>query len=100
MLCSLPYCDAMSWHDDTKTIIPTINEVFVAFSGDMITDYNDLYCLFTRHVARRVPCKHYHVCICDRRNDKQQALLYTAKKLAFESSVANSLSESEASDCP
>ncbi len=25
------------------------------------------------------PHKHYHVCICDRRNDKQQALLYTAQ---------------------
>ncbi len=25
---------------------PIINEAFVAFSGDLITDYNDLYCLF------------------------------------------------------
>ncbi len=33
--------------DDTKQIKPTINEAFVAFSGDIITDYNDLYCLFT-----------------------------------------------------
>ncbi len=69
-----------------------LNEAFVASSGDMITDY-DLYCLFMHRVARRVPCKHYHVCICDRRNDKQQALLYTAKKIAFESSVANSLNK-------
>ncbi len=28
-----------------------INEAFVASSGDIITDYNDLYCLFTRRVA-------------------------------------------------
>ncbi len=47
----LPYCDAVSWHDDIKTIKPIINEAFVASSGDIITDYNDLYCLFTRHVA-------------------------------------------------
>ncbi len=35
----------------TKTIKPIINEAFVASSGDIITDYNDLYCLFTRRVA-------------------------------------------------
>ncbi len=68
-----PYCDAVSRHDDTKTIKPIINEAFVASSGDIITDYNDLYCL---HVTSR---KHYHVCICDWRNNKQQALLYTAQ---------------------
>ncbi len=66
----LPYCD------DTKTIKPIINEVFVASSGDIITDYNDLYCLFTHRIG---PRKHYHVCICDWRNDKQQALLCTAQ---------------------
>ncbi len=72
MLRPLPYCDAVSWRDDTKTIKPIINEAFVPSSGDIITDYNDLlYCLFT--------CHDYHVCICDRRNDKQQALLYTAQ---------------------
>ncbi len=69
MLRPSPYCDAVSRRDDTKTIKPIINEAFVASSGDIITDYNDLYCLF----------KHYHVCICDRRIDKQQALLYTAQ---------------------
>ncbi len=47
MLNPLPCCDAMSRHDDTKTIKPTINEAFVASSGDIITDYNDLYHLFT-----------------------------------------------------
>ncbi len=30
---------------ETKTIKPIINEAFVASSGDIITDYNDLYCL-------------------------------------------------------
>ncbi len=36
--------------DETKTIKPIINEAFVASSGDIITDYNDLYCLYTRRV--------------------------------------------------
>ncbi len=44
--------------NETKTIKPIINEAFVASSGDIITDYNDLDCLFTRCIA---PRKHYHV---------------------------------------
>ncbi len=44
MLRPIPYCDAVSWRDDTKTIKPIINEAFVASSGNIIiTDYNDLY---------------------------------------------------------
>ncbi len=67
------YCDGVSRRDEAKTIKPITNEAFVASSGDIITDYNDLDCLFyASH-------KHYHVCICDRRNDKQQALIYTAQ---------------------
>ncbi len=46
MLRPLPYCDGISRRDEAKTIKPIINEAFVAFSGDLITDYNDLYCLF------------------------------------------------------
>ncbi len=42
MLRPLPCCDAVSRRDDTKTIKPIINEAFVASSGDIITDYNDL----------------------------------------------------------
>ncbi len=53
MLRTLPYCDGVSWRDETKTIKPIINEAFVASSGDIITDYNDLYCLFTCCVASR-----------------------------------------------
>ncbi len=49
----LPYCDAVSRRDDTKTIKPIINEAFVASSVDIITDYNDSYSLFTRHSATR-----------------------------------------------
>ncbi len=53
MLRPSPYCDAVSCCDDTKPIKPIINEAFVASSGDIITDYNDLYCLCTRHFASR-----------------------------------------------
>ncbi len=47
MLRPSPYCDAVSRRDEPKTIKPIINEAFVAFSEDIITDYNDLYGLFT-----------------------------------------------------
>ncbi len=60
------YCDAQSWWDDTKTIKPIINEAFVASSEDIITDYND-FTVFLRIAPR----KHYHVCICDRTNNKR-----------------------------
>ncbi len=53
-----------------------------ASSGDIINDYNDLYCLFTRHIASR--SINLTICICDRRNDKQ-ALLYTAQNLHLNS---------------
>ncbi len=56
MLHPLPYCDAVSQHDDTKTIKLIINKAFVASSGesgDIITDYNDFYCLFMHRVASR-----------------------------------------------
>ncbi len=47
------YCDGVSRRDETETIKPIIYEAYVASSGDIITDYNDLYCLFTRDVASR-----------------------------------------------
>ncbi len=53
MLRPSPYCDGVFRRDETKTMKPITNEAFVAFSGDIITDYNDLYCLFTRRVASR-----------------------------------------------
>uniref|UniRef100_A0A672LDL6 Citron rho-interacting serine/threonine kinase n=1 Tax=Sinocyclocheilus grahami TaxID=75366 RepID=A0A672LDL6_SINGR len=46
MFGPLPYCDALSGRsDETKPIKPIINEAFVASSGDIITDYNDLFVL-------------------------------------------------------
>ncbi len=53
MLRPSPYCDAVSQRDETKTIKPIINEAFVAFSGDIITGYNELYRLFMHHIASR-----------------------------------------------
>ncbi len=51
MLRPSPYGDAVCQHDETKTIKPIINEAFVASSGDIITGYNDLYCVFKCCVA-------------------------------------------------
>ncbi len=44
---------AVYWRDETIIIKPIINEAFVASSGDIITDYNDSYCLFTCRVTKR-----------------------------------------------
>ncbi len=59
MLHPSPYCDDVSrpfyslWsrRDETKTIKLAINEAFVAFSEDIMTDYNDSYGLFTHCAA-------------------------------------------------
>ncbi len=76
-----------TWRDEAKTIKPITNEAFVASSGDIITDYNDLYCLFTR-----------------RKLEKRQTTSTTlhCSKLAFESSVAETYLQaaSQKSDCP
>ncbi len=76
---------------DTKTIKRIINKVFVAPSGDIITDYNDLYCLFTSHVAlrcvKKLPCLHLW-------SEKLQTTsTIRSSKLTFESSVANSFNK-------
>ncbi len=83
MLRPSPYCDAVSRRDETKTIKPIINEAFVASSGDIFTDYNDLYCLFTCRVAFTLPCLHLW-------SEKRQTTSTTlhCSKLAFESSEA------------
>ncbi len=46
MLRPSPYCDAVFQRNETKTIKLVIKEALVASSGDIITDYNDLHCLF------------------------------------------------------
>ncbi len=85
--------------DETKTIKPIINEAFVSSSGDIITDYNDLYCLFTHCVASRCVNITMSACVIgETTNNKNYSTLL---KLAFELSV-NVLTgcESEAPDCP
>ncbi len=51
ILRPLPYCDAVSRRDETQTLQPIINKPFVASSGDIITDYIDLYCLSTVNIT-------------------------------------------------
>ncbi len=73
--------------DETKTIKPIINKAFVASSGDIITDYNNLYCLFTHRVAsRRVNITMSAFVI----GQTTSATLHSSK-VTFEQSVANSL---------
>ncbi len=69
MLRLLPYYDAMSQRDETKTTKPIINEAFFASSGDIITYYNDLYCLLLS-----LYCLILYTVVY-----KQQALLYIAQ---------------------
>ncbi len=79
MLRPLPYCDAVSRHNDTKTIKLITNEAFVASNGDIITDYIDLYGLTMSAL----------------RSEIQQTTSppLHCSKLTFESSVANSLNK-------
>ncbi len=93
MLRPSPYCYAVFRRDETKTIKPITNEAFVASSGDIITDYNDLYCLFTHRIA---PRKHYHYCTT------VQHYCTPLKTRVWIVRSRNVLAgcESEASDCP
>ncbi len=104
MLHPLPCCDAVSRRDETKTIKPTINEAFVAFSEDIITDYNDLYCIFTRCAAPRkhntmsafviveTPNKHYSTLL------KTRVWIVSSKFFKYRNVLTGC--ESEAPDCP
>ncbi len=104
MLRPLPCCDAVSRCDETKTIKPTINKAFVAFSEDMITDYNDLYGLFMRCAAPRkhntmsafviveTPNKHYSTLL------KTHVWIVSSKFFKYRNVLTGC--ESEAPDCP
>ncbi len=111
MLHPLPYCDAVPRRDDTKTIKPIINEAFVAFSGDIITDYNDLYCLFTCRVAscrvasRRVASRRVNITmsafvIGEMTNNKHYSMLLKTHVWIVSSRNVLTGCESEAPDCP
>ncbi len=99
--CYAPHRIVMAFQgaSHTKTIKPIINEAFVASSEDIITDYNDLYCLFTRCVAsRRVNITMSAFVIGE---TQTTSTTLHRSKLAFESSVAEMyLQWSEAPDCP
>ncbi len=84
MLRAIPCCDAVS-RDETNTMKPTINEAFVAFCEDIITDYNDSYSLFTGYTT---PPKHNTTSAFVK---LQTSTTLHSSKLTFESSVANSL---------
>ncbi len=80
--------------DDTKINKPIRNETFAASSGNIMTDYNDLYCFFTRCIALH---KHYHICICDRSSKHYSTLLKTRIRIVSSRNVLTGC-ESEASD--
>ncbi len=103
MLRPLPCCDAVSRCDETKTIKPTINEAFVAFSEDIITDYNDSYGLFTRCAASpkhntsasvivETPNKHCSTLL------KTRVWIVSCKFFKYRNVLTGC--ESEAPDCP
>ncbi len=97
----LQYCDGLSRRDKIKTIKPIINEAFVASSGDIITDYNGLYCLFTCCVAsHQVNITMSAFVIGETTNNKHYSSLL--KTHVWIISIRNILTgcESEASDCP
>ncbi len=97
----LQYCDGLSRRDKIKTIKPIINEAFVASSGDIITDYNGLYCLFTCCVAsHQVNITMSAFVIGETTNNKHYSSLLKTRVWII--SIRNILTgcESEASDCP
>ncbi len=97
----LPYCDAVSRCDDTKTIKPIINKTFVASSGDKITDYNDLCCLFLRPVtSRHVNITMSAFVIGEITNNKGYSTLLKTRIWIISSRNVLTGCESEAPDCP
>ncbi len=96
----LPYSDTVFQRDDTKIIKSTINEAFVASSGDIITDYNDLYCVFMRRVASCLVNITMSAFVINNNKPystllKTRVWIVSGKFFKYE----NKLTESEASDC-
>ncbi len=75
-------CVPARWDENNET---HYNEAFVESSWDIITDYNDLYGLFMCCVASRRVNITMSAFVIERRNDKQQALLYTAQNSCLNS---------------
>ncbi len=101
MLRPPPYCDAVSRRDEIKTIKPIIIEAFVAFSEDIITNYNDLYCLLeaaprkhntmSAFVIVETPNKHYSTLL------KTRVWIVSSKFFKYWNVLTGC--ESEAPDC-
>ncbi len=89
-----PNCDAVSRRAETKTIKPIVNEAFVASSGDIITDYNGLYCLFTSAfvIGETTNNKRYSTLL------KTHVWIVSGKFFKYENMLTGC--ESEAPDCP
>ncbi len=93
--------------DETKAIKPIINEGFFASSGDIITDYNCFYCLFTHRVAScHVNITMSAFVIGETTNNKHYPTLLntyiwivSGKFFKYENILTKSF-ESKASDCP
>ncbi len=101
MLRPSPYCDVVSWRDDTQTIKTHYKRAFVASSGDIITDYNDLYCLFTRRVAsHRVNITMSAFVIGEMTNNKYYSTPLKTRVWIVSSRNVLTGFESEAPDCP
>ncbi len=70
-------------------------QAFVESSGDIITVYNDLYCLFTRCIAIAISA----FVIGEKTNNKQYSTLLKTRVWIVRSRNALTGCESEASDC-
>ncbi len=81
-------CPSATMQQNNKT---HYKEAFFASSGDIITDYNDLFFLFTQRVASRRVNIAMSVFVIGKQHTTSATLHYS--KLAFESSVSNSLNK-------
>ncbi len=74
----------MPMRDETKTIKPNINEAFVASTGDIITDYNNFYCVF--YTLPRL-----HLCSEKTTNNKHYSTQLKSQFLKYETYLVRSL---------
>ncbi len=97
-----PHCIVMAFLDETKTIKPITNEAFVASSGDIITNYNYLYCLFTHCVASRrvnITMSAFVIVETTKNNKRYSTLIKTHVWIVSRRNVLTGW-ESDISDCP
>ncbi len=94
--CYAPYRIVMPCPGATR-IKPIINKAFVASSGDIITDYNDLYCLLhitmSAFVIRETTNNQHYTTLL-----KTRVWIVSGKFFKYENILTGC--ESEAPDCP